>query len=97
MCKLIIRHCALIKPKWCNGFAVTEARALPGLGEGRAASAESNPAPGEPEQGNARYEYERAGNPVLVQAGWGKCDKPEIRADLCVSDFLGDVALCVSV
>lgn len=25
MCKLIIRHCALIKPKWCNGFAVREA------------------------------------------------------------------------
>lgn len=45
MCKLIIRHCALIKPKWCNGFAVTEARALPGLGEGRAASAEKQPSP----------------------------------------------------
>lgn len=67
MCKLIIRHCALIKPKWCNGFAVIEARALPGLEEGRAVSSESNPAPGEPEQGNARYEYKRAGNPVLVQ------------------------------
>lgn len=38
----------------------------------------SNPAPGEPEQGNARYEYERAGNPVLVQEGWRKCNKPEI-------------------
>lgn len=47
MCKLIIRHCALIKPKWCNGFAVIEARAPPGLEEGGAASAASNPTPGE--------------------------------------------------
>lgn len=34
MCKLIILHCALIKPKWCNGFAVTEARAPPRWGKG---------------------------------------------------------------
>lgn len=38
MCKLIICHCALIKPKWLNGFAVTEARAPLGLREGGAVS-----------------------------------------------------------
>lgn len=45
MCKLIILHCALIKPKWCNGFTVTEARAPLGWGRG-AASVESHQAPG---------------------------------------------------
>lgn len=68
MCKLIIRHCALIKPKWCNGFAVIEARALPGLGEGGRGSVcpqkAALPQEGR-DGGNARQEHEGRWKPCL--------------------------------
>ena len=75
MCKLIIRHCALIKPKWCNGFAVIEARALPGLGEGGVASVcQKQSCPQESrERGNARQESERSWKSCLeFPGGWKK-------------------------
>lgn len=74
MCKLIIRHCALIKLKWCNGFAVIEARALPGLGEGGAVSVgRKQPCPrsAESEEMSDRN-LEGAGNAVLGPGGWRK-------------------------
>lgn len=74
MCKLIIRHCALIKLKWCNGFAVIEARALPGLGEGGAVSVgRKQPCPrsAESEEMPDRN-LKGAGNAVLGPGGWRK-------------------------
>lgn len=55
MCKLIILHCALIKPKWCNGFTVTEARAPLGWGRGQHLLRATKPQEYR-EGGNARLE-----------------------------------------
>lgn len=67
MRKLIIRHCALIKPKWCNGFAVIEARALPGLGEGGEHPLKATLPQESQNKEMPDMNMKRAGNPVWVR------------------------------